>query len=125
MPPNLNQQMRQILPPFLPLSVSKNLTTDNVALRADGGEGRLGGEPSARSYVKDVHTRCDMGGAQQEGHEVRRDMCENAVVLRRRLVPERQFVGHSRLRSIAPLTILGSTSRRVNARRCRTMRNGR
>jgi hypothetical protein len=30
MPPNINQQMRQILPPFLPLSVSKNLTTDTA-----------------------------------------------------------------------------------------------
>src|SRR5262245_4105539 len=66
-----------------------------------------------------------MRGAQQEGHEVRRDMRESAVVLCRRLVPECQFVGHSRLRSIAGLTILGSTSRRVNERRRRTMRSGR
>src|SRR5215472_14460691 len=33
MPPNINQQMRQILPPFLPLSVSKNLTTDTCIAR--------------------------------------------------------------------------------------------
>src|SRR5260370_2214148 len=72
--------------------------------RADGGEGRLGGEPSARSYVEDAHTRCKMGGAQQEGHEVRRDVRESTAVLCRRLVPEGQFAGHSLPRSIPPIT---------------------
>jgi hypothetical protein len=60
----------------------------DVAGRANGGEGRLGGEPSARGYVKATHTRCKMGGAQQEGHEMRRDMRESTVVLCRRVVLE-------------------------------------
>ena len=37
------------------------------------------------------------GGAQQEGHEVRRHMRERLVVQRRCLVPESKFPGHPRL----------------------------
>ena len=42
----------------------------------------------------------------------------------RRLVPERQFVGHSRPCSIAPLTILGISSRGINAPRPTGRRGG-
>jgi hypothetical protein len=59
-----------------------------MACGADSGEGRIGRKPSARRDVEDVHTRCDVGGPQHEGHEMRGDVCEGAVVLRRRLVPE-------------------------------------
>jgi len=72
--------------------------------RADGGESRFCGKPSARGYVKDTHARRNIGGAQQKGHEVRRDMRESTVVLCRRLVPESQFAGHSLPRSIPPIT---------------------
>ena len=37
----------------------------------DSGEGRFGRKPRARRDVKDLHTRCDMAGPQQEGHEMR------------------------------------------------------
>ena len=55
---------------------------------ADSGEGRFGRKPRARRDVKDAHTRCNVGGPQQEGHEMRGDVREGAVVLRRRLVLE-------------------------------------
>ncbi len=55
---------------------------------ADGGEGRLGRKPRARRDVKDAHTRCNVGGPQQERHEMRGDVREGAIVLRRRLVLE-------------------------------------
>ena len=60
----------------------------DVAGRADGAEGRLGGEPCARGDVKDAHTRREAGGAQQEGHEVRRDVRKGAIVFCRGLVLE-------------------------------------
>ena len=53
----------------------------DMAGRADGGEGRLGGKPRARGDVKDVHTRCNMSSPQKEGHEVRGDVRKGAVVL--------------------------------------------
>ena len=74
--------------------------------RSNSGEGRLGGEASAGGNVKDAHTGCKMGGAQQKGHEVRRDMRESMVVLRRRLIPEGQFAGHSPLLPVQPAHVI-------------------
>jgi hypothetical protein len=36
-----------------------------VADEADGGEGRLGGEPSACGYVKDAHAERNMHAAKR------------------------------------------------------------
>ena len=69
----------------------------DVAAWADGGESRLGREPCARGDVKDVHTRCNVGCAQQEGHEVHRDVREGAVVLCRRLALEAESLRHPAL----------------------------
>jgi hypothetical protein len=68
-----------------------------VAGRADGGKSRFGGEPSARGYVKDAHTRRNVSCAQQEGHEVHRNVRERPVVLCRRLNFEAEFLWHPRL----------------------------
>src|SRR5215472_9487536 len=70
---------------------------DDVALRANSRESCFGRKPSARSYVKDAHTRCDMGGTQQKGHKIGRHMRESAIVFRRRLILEGEFLWHARL----------------------------
>jgi hypothetical protein len=69
----------------------------NVPGRTDGGESRFRGEPSARGYVKDTHARCNIGGAQQKRHEVRRDMRESPIVLCCSLILEAEFLRHPRL----------------------------
>jgi hypothetical protein len=69
----------------------------DVAGRADGGKSRFGGEPSARGYVKDAHARRNVRCAQQEGHEVYRNVRERPVVLCRRLIFEAEFLWHPRL----------------------------
>jgi hypothetical protein len=88
-----------------------------LAGRADGGEGRCGGEPGACGYVKDAHARRKMGGTQQEGHEVRRDMRESTIVLCRRLILEGEFLRHPRLLFLAlGLEGMFSTTRWLGAR---------
>ena len=74
---------------------------------------RLGRKPRAPRDVKDAHTRCNVGCAQPERNEVHRDVREGAVVLRRRLALETEFLGHPR-----PPRIKGafSTSRWLDAR---------
>jgi hypothetical protein len=61
---------------------------------ADSGEGRRSRKPRARRDIKDAHPRCDLRGLQQEGHEIRGDVREGAVVLRRRRILELQFLCH-------------------------------
>ena len=88
-----------------------------MAGRADGGESRFRGEPSARGYIKDTHARRNIGRAQQKGHEVRRDMRESTVVLCRRLVLEAEFLPHPRLRFLVlGLESTFSTTRWLEAR---------
>jgi hypothetical protein len=53
--------------------------------RADRGEGRLGRKPGASSDVKDAHTPSNLGRAQNERHEVSRNVRKGSVVLGRRL----------------------------------------
>ena len=57
----------------------------NVTGRADREEGRLGRKPRASSDVKDAHTPCNAGRAQNERHEVSRNVRKGSVVLGRRL----------------------------------------
>ena len=47
--------------------------------------GRLGRKPRASSDVKDAHTPCNAGRAQNERYEVSRDVCKGSVVFCRRL----------------------------------------
>ena len=49
---------------------------------ADGGERRFRLKPRARRDVKDVHTGCNTGGPQQEGHEMRGDVREGSIEAR-------------------------------------------
>ena len=50
-----------------------------------------------------VFNRGNTSGPQQEGHEVRRDMCKRLVVQRGRLISEGKFLRHPRL----PFLLLG------------------
>jgi len=43
-------------------------------------EGRLGGVARAYCNVENAHTRCNVGRAQQEGHEVSGDVCKGAIM---------------------------------------------
>jgi hypothetical protein len=52
---------------------------------ADRGEGYLGRKPRASSDVKDAHTPSNAGRAQNERHEVSRNMRKGSIVLGRRL----------------------------------------
>src|SRR5215472_6975785 len=63
MPPNINQQMRQILPPFLPLSVSKNLTTDSPGKL----DSRLGCIPPDDGGIRDGYATSVYWGVQGAG----------------------------------------------------------
>ena len=69
------------------------------------------------AHVKDAHTRSDMGGTQQKGHKIRRHMRESAIVLRRRLILEGEFLRHPRLLFLS-LGVEGmfSTTRWLGAR---------
>src|SRR5262249_56164223 len=64
----------------------------NVTGRADRGEGRLGRKPRASSDVKDAHTPCNAGRAQNERHEVSRNVRKGSVVLGRRLPLKDEFL---------------------------------
>jgi hypothetical protein len=54
-----------------------------VTGRAHCGEGRFGRKPRASSDVKDAHTPCNAGRAENERHEVSRNVRKGAVVLGR------------------------------------------
>src|SRR5262245_51675570 len=64
----------------------------NVTGRADRREGRLGRKPRASSDVKDAHTPCNAGRAQNERHEVSRNVRKGSVVLVRRLTLKDEFL---------------------------------
>jgi hypothetical protein len=63
----------------------------DVTGRADCGEGRLGRKPYTGSNVKDAHTSCNAGRAQNGRHEVSRNMRKGSVVLGRRLPLKDEF----------------------------------
>ena len=55
-----------------------------MAGRTNTGEGGLGGEARSCCNVENAHTQCNVGRAQQEGHEVSGDVCKGAIILCRR-----------------------------------------
>src|SRR5262249_62369922 len=89
----------------------------NVTGRADRGEGRLGRKPRASSDVKDAHPPYKAGRAQNERHEVSRNMRKGSVVLGRRLPLKDEFL-HTvtlywlRMEDLQPQLVMASARRR-------------
>lgn len=65
-----------------------------MAGRTNSSEGRLRGEAGACCNIENLHTRCNVGRAQQERHEVFCDVCKGAIILHRRFLIEEQFPRH-------------------------------
>jgi hypothetical protein len=86
-----------------------------MAGRADRGEGGFGGEPGARGNVEDAHTWRKVRCAQQEGHEVHRNVRESTVVFRRRIL-EGELLRHPQSCSCLGREATFSTIRWLRAR---------